>query len=595
MATVASMLRLMSLSSAVMNKRTFQPESQNHRILRALMMIVLPAAIHLLSVRPVEPVFGGDSNRHVVTSIFFRDFIADGQFADPKSYAKQYFEQYPALGLLVWPPMFHGVCGLAMLAFGTSATVARLLVLLSFAVSCWCVHRMARRVLEADQAAAVMIVYSVLPIIFDYSRDVMLEVPTLALVMLSADQFDLWLRGVNRRNLYFAAVAAAFAALTRFDAVVLLPFYLAMFVFRGGWKKLRSRHVLIAVTFAACLVGPVYLIIAREMGSLHVRQAVVSVGGSVDGSANAFLAAKNVWYYPSVLVEQSGWPVAALSVLGLLPSLRRGTRLQRSVFLALMLATYLTFSPLAELRPRHAIYWMPAVAFFAVCGLDQILLLIKVKSKNGDRPLAETSLARNPLSGEVPVPVLCGPVVGGSRSYITMTAAAYGLLFASAACASLTMPAYRVEGYREAAAYVLQHTSSGERVFFDGWWDGNFTYHMRHLDPTRSRSVIRGDRLLYDFVCVPSTDFQLHAEGDCQMLEIILDADPAFVVLENPQFFQTIEAAQKLRELVQAHPQIFEPVDQIPVKSSIAQFPEFQLDVLRFNAEAAEEWLEDGF
>ena len=572
---------------------TLHPESNRRRILSALLMIALPAAIHLLSVRPVEPVFGGDSNRHVVTSIFFRDFIADGQFADPKSYAEQYFEQYPALGLLVWPPMFHGVCGVAMLAFGTSVTVARLLILLSFIVSCWCVRRMARRVLNADQSAAVMIVYSVLPIIFDYSRDVMLEIPALALVMLSADQFDLWLRDMNRRSLYFAAVAAAFAALTRFDAVVLLPFFLAMFVLRGGWKQLRSRHVLIAVTFAACLVGPVYLIIAREMGSLHIRQAAVSVGGSVDGSANAFLAAKNVWYYPSVLVEQSGWPVAVLSVVGLLTSLRRGTRLQRSVFLALMLATYLTFSPLAELRPRHAIYWMPAVAFFAVCGLDLILSLINVKSRNGAGLLAETSFIMNPRSGEVHVPVHCVPVhcgsaVGGCGSCITMTAAAYGLLFASAAGTSLTLPAYRVEGYRAAAEYVLRHTSPGDRVFFDGWWDGNFTYHMRHLDPTRSRSVIRGDRLLYDFVCVPSTDFQLHAENDRDMLKLILDARPAFVVLENPQFFQTIKAAQNLRDLAQSHPAIFEPVEQISVQSSITQFPKFRLDVLRFNAEAAD-------
>ena len=567
---------------------SLQPDSNRRRILRALLMIALPAAIHLLAVRPVEPVFGGDSNRHVVTSIFFRDFIADGQFTDPKSYAEQYFEQYPALGLLVWPPMFHGVCGVAMLAFGTSVTVARLLILLSFTVSCWCVRRMARRVLDADRAAAVMILYSVLPIIFDYSRDVMLEIPTLALVMLSADQFDLWLRGVNRRNLYCAAVAAAFAALTRFDAVVLLSFYLAMFVLRGGWKQLRSRHVLISVTFAGCLVGPVYLIIAREMGSLHVRQAAVSVGGSVDGSANAFLAAKNVWYYPSVLVEQSGWLVAALSVLGLLTSLRRGTRSQRSVFLALMLATYLTFSPLAELRPRHAIYWMPAVAFFAVCGLEQILALVNVNSKNGDGRLAETSFVRNSRSGEVAVPARCGSVVDGCRSCISITAAAYGLLFASAAGASLTLPAYRVEGYRAAAEYVLRHTSSGDRVFFDGWWDGNFTYQMRHLDPTRSRSVIRGDRLLYDFVCVPSTDFQLHAENDRDMLKMILNARPAFVVLENPQFFQTIKAAQNLRDLAQCYPAIFEPVEQIPVQSSITQFPKFHLDVLRFNAEAAE-------
>ena len=54
----------------------------------------------------MEPVFGGDSNRHVVTSIFFRDLLTDtittGHLSNPKDYAERYYEQYPALGLLVW-------------------------------------------------------------------------------------------------------------------------------------------------------------------------------------------------------------------------------------------------------------------------------------------------------------------------------------------------------------------------------------------------------------------------------------------------------------------------------------------------------------
>ncbi len=555
-----------------MNADDSHPESLRRRILRVLMLVALPTAIHLLSLRPLEPVFGGDSNRHVVTSIFFRDFIADGDFSDPKAYAEQYFEQYPALGLLVWPPLFHGVCGAAMLVFGTSATVARLLVLLSFVLSCWCVHRMARRVLDRDRSAAVMILYSVLPIIFDFSRDVMLEMPTLALVLVSADQFDLWLRRTNRGSLGIAAGAAALAALTRFDAAVLLPFYLTMCVLRGGWRQLCSRQVLIAASIATCIVGPVYLIIAREMGHLHVQQAAESVGGSEDGSVNAFLAAKNLWYYPVAVVEQSGWPVAVLCVMGLLASLRRTVRLQRSAFLALMLATYLTFSPLAELRPRHAIYWMPAVALFAVCGLNLMLDSFTVLR------------GRNPLFNGRPL---------NEFRTVRLAVVGYTLLFASTGGASLALPAYRVEGYRAAAEYVLEHTSPADRVFFDGWWDGNFTYHMRHLDPTRSRSVIRGDRLLYDFVCVPSTNFQLHAGTEREMLKLLIDSMPVFVVLENPQFFQTIEAAENLRKLVRAHPTIFEPADQIPVQSSIAQFPKFRLDIFRFNIEAANNWMRE--
>jgi len=275
-------------------------------------------------------------------------------------------------------------------------------------------------------------------------------------------------------------------------------------------------------------------------------------------------------------VEQSGWPAAVLCVIGFALLLRQGQRLQNSAFIALMVATYVTFSPLAELRARHAIYWMPSVAFFAVCGLEAILGFVR-RTFSGERqgvsPPSATGISRK-------------------ADALPLAVGVYAILFASTAFGAMSLPTYRVEGYSSAAAQVLDKTSPGDSVFFDGWWDGNFTYHMRHLDPSRSRSVIRGDKLLYDFVCVPSTDFQKHVENDREIVSKFIEANPKFVVLENPQFFQTIEVAQELRDLVKNHPDIFEPVNQIPVKSSIAHLPEFHIDVLRFNAQAASHWLQ---
>ena len=568
-----------------MNPSPEQPELCFNGMRRALLLIALPVMLHLVCARPVEPVFGGDSNRHVVTSIFFRDYLSDtmttGRLNNPKDYAERYYEQYPALGLLVWPPLFHGVCGIAMMIFGTSAEVARALVLLSFIVSCWCVYRIAGRILDRDRAAAVMILYSIAPLIFDYSRDVMLEMPALALVMVSVDQFDLWLRGTRRQHLYFAAISAAMAALTRFDAAVLLPLFLGVLLLRGGWAKLWTKHTLIASAIAIMLVGPVYLVIAKEMGHLHVRQAAESVGGSEDGSHNAFLATKNFWYYPVALVEQSGWPVAMLCVIGFAASLHRKRRLQNSVFVALMMATYVTFSPLAELRARHAIYWMPSVAFFAVCGLEVILGWCR-----------KTASRESQDAGRRVPDVLPGNLIPAT-SAIPLAVGAYALLFAAAAHGSMSLNTYRVEGYATAAERILKASSQGDRIFFDGWWDGNFTYHIRHLDPSRSRRVIRGDKLLYDFVCVPSTDFRKYVENDHEIVAKFVEASPKFVVLENPQFYQTIKVAQQLRDLVKSHPEIFVPVDQVPVKSTIAHLPKFHLDVLKFDQDAAKRWLSE--
>jgi hypothetical protein len=151
---------------------------------------------------------------------------------------------------------------------------------------------------------------------------------------------------------------------------------------------------------------------------------------------------------------------------------------------------------------------------------------------------------------------------------------------------------YRVTGYATAARFALERTAPGDRVFFDGWWDGNFTYQLRHLDPTRSRHVVRGDRLLYDFVCIPDTGFQSFADSDRRMVELLLEADPRLIVIENPQFYRVIPVAQQLRELIAKNPDVFVPLQHVPVESSLTHLPAFRLEVFRFESDEARRWLE---
>ncbi|MCA9035058.1 MAG: glycosyltransferase family 39 protein, partial [Planctomycetaceae bacterium] len=533
-----------------MNDSTKAQSNWRNGITTLIVIALLPLGLHVLTQQPVEPVFGGDSNRHVMTSVFFRDFLTDADFTDPKGYAERYYEQYPALGLLIWPPLFHGVCGVMMCFLGTSVSVARLLVALSLVSSAWCVYRFTHRIADKQLAMLTTIVFATMPIIFQYGRDVMLEMPAMALILLSVDQFDLWSMTHRPRNLYLAALSASLAALTRFDAAVLLPFYATVLVFRGGWTSLLNRHTVIAVSASLCITGPVYLLIAKEMGKLHVQQATESVGGSIDGSVNGFMAFKNLWFYPSSMGEQTGWIVSAVAVLGLILVLRASDKKKYATLLGLVIATYITFTPLAEQRARHGIYWLPSVAFFAAFATDAVA-----------RFLSRTR----------------------GWSPLLTTAGAYAALLSTTATAAMYEPTYRVVGYREAAEFVLEHTEPGDAVFFDGWWDGNFTYFMRHLDPTRSRRVLRGDRILYDFTCIPTTNFESFAESDSEMLKLITDAAPRYVVLEYPQFYMHIEKAEQLRRLVHSCPAQFEPVTTVSVDCSIRQFCQFELQIFRFH------------
>lgn len=513
-----------------------------------LLLLGLPVVFHLLVGSAAEPVFNGDANRHVLTSVFFHDFVLDMPFQDPKGYAERYYEQYPALGLLIWPPLFHFVTGTVMLVAGISVWVPRAIVFLSAGISVWLIYRMAKRRGFGDEGLAAGILFSLLPLAFTYSRYVMLEMPTLCLCLWSVERFDCWLQANKPAALYFAAFAASLAVLTRFDGAVLLPTLLLMAIFSGRIKQMFCWHAAAAVGMAATLVAPVYFLIWKEMGELHVRQATESVSGT----ASSILAPGAWSFYPSCLPEQCGWLVVALALIGILFGFQAKFRSLSIVFVSLWLGTYFMFTPLAELVSRHAIYWLPSVSWFAIIGVVSVAeRLAAVFAKNLN---AQESKWR---SSAIAV-VSCLLVMGAS-------------LFA--------IPVRYVKGYEEAAAVAFKMTAPGGTIFLDAWWEGNFIYQVRRLDVQRERSVVRGNRLLYDFTNVPTVDMQVHVDSELEMLRAIAEVRPACVVFEGPQPFGDIPMAKRLRDLVTGHPAAFPEVKRIPVQSTFPGARKFWLYV----------------
>ena len=73
--------------------------------------ILILAAVHFCTHRYSEPYYNNDETRHVMTGVFFHDLFTDRPVTDLPDYAVRYYVQYPALGLLVWPPFFYVVEG----------------------------------------------------------------------------------------------------------------------------------------------------------------------------------------------------------------------------------------------------------------------------------------------------------------------------------------------------------------------------------------------------------------------------------------------------------------------------------------------------
>ncbi len=484
-----------------------------------LLIWALVGLIHWCSSSDTEPFRNNDETRHVMTGVFVRDALYDlpGSARDPKGYAVRYYAQYPALGLLMWPPLFYGVEGSAMAVFGPDYRVARGVLAGFGLLAVVYAYGLARLRFGRDVAAVAVATLAVSWLVFDHSRYVLLELPTLAWVLASVFHFERHLDERRSRDAILACLFAASAALTRFDGVMLLAYFGLRLVFSGNLRLLVRRPVVLGILIAAGLAGPYYLLTYREYSA---GLSGAAVGGTNPTTSTGFLHSANFWLYPSFLPEQVGWAALVAAVGGLVVAVRRG---QAGQPLALIAATYLTFVPLAEPEARHAIYWVPAVCTFAAVAVCW------VRERFGSP--------------------------AGLVSVIALVVATGG--------DALWKQGVYLHGYKPVAEYAAATTSGDRPVLFDGILNGDFIYQLRLADPARRLWVVRGDKLLYATLSDPGTRYTEFAATDAEVLAALHRVDPELIVVETPPLEHVATpppmppAAARLRRVLEMHPDRF--------------------------------------
>lgn len=510
--------------------------------------IALVVAVHLIVDPASEPFFHNDESRHVVTGVFVRDALHDfpESASNPKAYAIRYYVQYPALGLITWPPFFYMVEGAAMAVFGTSYTVSRL-TLAGFAIfGGWSLFRLANLTHGPRFAALALALCAFSPLVFEHTRRVMLEVPALALVLAAVFHFERYLqpsppiamRGLYpRRDAILACLFASLAALTRFDGVVLLPYFGIRLIACGRLSLLLRQPVVIGIGIALAITVPYYLF----TWSVYSGGIGHAAGEGTRPEDTSFLDPRNVAFYPSCLPDQVGWPLLVAALVGMIAAASGRMRALRP-YLALVAATYLTFTPLAELESRHAIYWVPALAALAAGGVAF------VAERAGVRIGALTGIA-----------VLAGTMWDAT-----------------------TLPAWWVTGYAAAATHAVDHSAGDRPILFDGALSGNFIYHVRRADPARRLTVLRGDKVFYTTFSDPRNNYTELAGTESDVLAAIERFDPEFIVVESPHLYFSPRGADLLRDVLRKHPERFRLERSVPLRSNQAdRFDGAHLEIYR--------------
>ena len=494
-------------------------------------MLAAVLLVHASRRLDTEPFFNNDETRHLMTGVFFRDVIHDHPTSEIKKYAVDYYLQRPALGLLVWPPGFHSVLGLWMTFFGTSLAAAKALVVAFLLIALLYTHAFARQFLSPAGALTAMGLVGFAPIVFEFSEFVMLEIPTFACAMAAIVHLERFLRfpptqpspaaggGLRNRDAWLCGVWCAAAGWMRYDAVFLAPYVVFRLTIGGGWRAAANKHAISAALLAALAVGPLYAITFKQYTG---GQAAAAKG--TDAASKHLGSLEKTTYYFATAPRQMGWPVVAFGAAGLLLILRNPRTW--SAPLALVAAVWATFSPLAELEPRHAIYWIPAWCIGAVSIFE------------------------------------------GRRT----AKLAFVVFFAWQGWSAWQSPNMYVRGYRPVAEYVAAGNPKTPVVVFDGLLNGGYIYALSQLDPDRTWTTIRADKLLYGVLSEPSGGYQEWAEDADAMLAALHRFDPEFVIVEDPRVYEQIPSADRLRKLLATHPRRFRLEAEIPIESNQEAF-----------------------
>jgi len=499
----------------------------------------------------------GDMPKYLMNSVFFYDAIRDLPFSDPLQYAREYFVKYPALSIGHHPMLPSLVAVPFFFLFGISVFSAKVTILVFMLVAVLAWFELVKNLYGSQVAFFSSLLFISSPMIVEYSRVMLSEIPALALIILASFLFFRYCEKTDSSYAVGYVLVFVSACYAKQMVIFMFPIFFLYLGLTKGLRFLVSRETIYSFVAMVILLIPLGLMTwhlsptnVSAVTSMIIQPEsgkVENVEGAVEEPKPSFLQSvisyvqwkfrKMDWlFFPSVLVKKQ------LSVVPLVLSvstilLMLWQREKRSLYFALwIMGMYGMVTYMGVNISRLGIYWIPPFCLFAALSLEV------VKSRMWR--------------------VMVAVLLVGSIGY------QFNLGYASE-------PDY-AEGYEEAASYVVQHPKGTSVLYSANVDTGYFTFFVRKLDAEGSLVVLRADKVLSTSLLGRIVEEKISAREE--IYNVLKNYGTCYVVLEEGHY-----SSQSLNWLAEeVNGENFIRKHTIPIRSGHSELKDVNLGVFEY-------------
>lgn len=433
-----------------------------------------------------------DAPLHAMDGVFIHDFLSAMPFDHPRDWAIHYFAKLPCLGIIVYyPPVFACIESLMYFAFGISVVVARWTVVLFAIGALWAMYWVVRQIYDELTAVVAAALLAAMPATVLWTRQVMLEVPTLTMILLAVGFYLQFKRTKRGHTAWLIACASCIvlSILTKQWAAFIVPILFLDHWLSLGWKKtLTLRNVIVAMV--ASLILFCYVLLTSKYTQFS--------GGLVKGdNFRHLLTLRNWTYYINALPSVIGWPMTAFPIVGVLLCIITNRTRELRLPLLWTLVFYLFASIIDWKEPRYFYFICAPMAIITAAGLSFAI--------------RDTSMRR---AGHTLLLILiCWQMVDSYRE-----------------------SPHRVKSFDTAAELISQAepVNVPKLVLVDANRDGDFVFSLRRAQGADGNVyVLRGSKVLYSRASRARWGYQDYVQSPADILSLIDKYGIRYIVVES--------------------------------------------------------------